>query len=128
MLHVINELTIDTCDIHQIEENAEVKSNRWLSIQTICSSTLVHKINSTHDVIANPSKPKIWSCNPFLSSGLTICHSFFQGQMIKQHWPIIYPFASHCITWKKLAISPCHFWNSLSVGSSCSNTINVFLE
>ena len=51
MLHVINELTIDTCDIHQIEENAEVKSNRWLSIQTICSSTLVDKINSTHAAI-----------------------------------------------------------------------------
>ena len=51
MLHVINEVTIDTCDIHQIKENAEVKSNRWLSIQTICSSTLVHKINSTHAAI-----------------------------------------------------------------------------
>ena len=28
MLHVINEVTIDTCNIHQIKENAEVKSNR----------------------------------------------------------------------------------------------------
>ena len=28
MLHVINEVTIDTCDIHQIKENAEVKPNR----------------------------------------------------------------------------------------------------
>ena len=27
MLHVINEVTIDTCDIHQIKENAEVISN-----------------------------------------------------------------------------------------------------
>ena len=26
MLHVINEVTIDTCDIHQIKEYAEVKS------------------------------------------------------------------------------------------------------
>ena len=52
MLHVINEVTIDTCDNHQIKENAEVKSNRPLSIQTICSSTLVHKINSTHATIA----------------------------------------------------------------------------
>ena len=43
MLHVINEITIDTCNIHQIKE---VKSNRWLSIQTICG--MVHKINSTH--------------------------------------------------------------------------------
>ena len=40
MLHVINEVTIDTCDNHQIKENAEVKSNRPLSIQTICVSTL----------------------------------------------------------------------------------------
>ena len=56
MLHVINEVTIDTCDIHQIKENAEVKSNRWLSIQTICGSKLVHKINSTHPVIAKLDK------------------------------------------------------------------------
>ena len=28
MLHVINEVSIDTCDNHQIKENAEVKSNR----------------------------------------------------------------------------------------------------
>ena len=28
MLHVINEVTVDTCDIHHIKENAEVKSNR----------------------------------------------------------------------------------------------------
>ena len=40
MLHVINEVTIEICDIHQIKENAEVKSNRWLSILTICRSTL----------------------------------------------------------------------------------------
>ena len=39
MLHVINEVTIDTCHIYQIKENAEAKSNRWLSIQTICSNT-----------------------------------------------------------------------------------------
>ena len=48
MLHVINEVTIDTCDIHQIKENAVVKSNTWLSIRMICGRTLVHKINSTH--------------------------------------------------------------------------------
>ena len=52
MLHVINEVTIETCDIHQIKENAGVKSNRWLSIETICGSTLVHKINSTHAAFA----------------------------------------------------------------------------
>ena len=51
VLHVINEVSIDTCDIHQIKENAEVKSNRWLLIQTISSSTLVHKINFTHAAI-----------------------------------------------------------------------------
>ena len=28
MLYVINEVTIETCIIHQIKENAEVKSNR----------------------------------------------------------------------------------------------------
>ena len=28
MVHVINEVTIDTCDIDQIKENAEAKSNR----------------------------------------------------------------------------------------------------
>ena len=28
MLHVINEVTIDTCNIYQIKDNAEVKSNR----------------------------------------------------------------------------------------------------
>ena len=51
MLHVINEVTIDTCDIHQIKENAVVKSNTWLLIQTICGRTLVHKINSTYAAI-----------------------------------------------------------------------------
>ena len=51
MLHVINEVTIDTCDTHHIKENAEVKSNRWFSIQTISGSMLVHKINSTHAAI-----------------------------------------------------------------------------
>ena len=51
ILHVIKEVTIDTCDIHQIKENAEVKSNRSFSIQTICGSTLVDKINSTHAAI-----------------------------------------------------------------------------
>ena len=78
MLHVVNEVTIDTCDIHQIKENAEVKSNRWLSIQTICGSSLVHKINSTHAAIV-----KTWSSSNFLSSELIICHSFLQGQMMK---------------------------------------------
>ena len=27
MLHVINEVTIDTCDIHQIKENAVISNN-----------------------------------------------------------------------------------------------------
>ena len=51
MIHVISKLTIVTCDIHQNKENAEVKSNRRLSLQAICSSTLVHKINYTHAAI-----------------------------------------------------------------------------
>ena len=28
MLHVVNEVIIDTCDIHQIKENAEVKPKK----------------------------------------------------------------------------------------------------
>ena len=51
MLHVINEVTIGTCDIYQIIENAEVKSNRGLSIQTMCGSTLIHKVNFTQAAI-----------------------------------------------------------------------------
>ena len=39
MLHVINEVT--TGHIHQIKENAEAKSNRWLSIQMICGNTFI---------------------------------------------------------------------------------------
>ena len=31
MLHVINEITIDTCDINQIKQNSEVKSDDFRS-------------------------------------------------------------------------------------------------
>ena len=79
MLHVINEVTIDRCNTHQIKENAEVKSNRWLSIHAICGSTLVHKINSTHAAIVKLGNLR--TRNPFLSSEPIICHSFLQGQM-----------------------------------------------
>ena len=76
MLHVINEVTIDTCDIDQIKENAEVKSNRWLSIQMICSSTLVYNINPPMlDNLRTRAKDLVFE--------LKICHSFLQGQMIK---------------------------------------------
>ena len=53
MLHVKNEVTIDTCDIHQIKENVEVKCK---------ASLLIHS---------------------FPSSKLIISHSLFQRQMIK---------------------------------------------
>ena len=53
MLHVKNEVTTDTCDIHQIKENVAVKCKRWL---------LIHS---------------------FYSSKLIIYHSLFQQQMIK---------------------------------------------
>ena len=101
MLHVINEVTIDTCDIHQIKEKAEVKSNRWLLIQTICGSSLVHKINSTHAAIVKLDNLRNWNLNSFPSSKLIIYNSFFQGRWLKQYWRIIHPFASHCITWKR---------------------------
>ena len=58
MFLVINEVSLDTCNIHQVKENAEVKFNRWLSIQTICGSTLVHMINSTHAAILKLDKGK----------------------------------------------------------------------
>ena len=51
MIHVINGVTIDACNIHQIKENAEVKSNRWLLIRMICGSMLVRTIKSTHAAI-----------------------------------------------------------------------------
>ena len=53
MLHVKNEVTIDTSDIHQIKENVEVKCK---------ASLLIHS---------------------FPSSKLIISHSLFQRQMIK---------------------------------------------
>ena len=140
MLHVINEVTIDTCDIHQIKENAEVKSNRWLLIQTICGSILVHKINSTHSTIVKLANFKRRNRRLGLLTLFSLLNwwyviHFFKNRWLKQHWPIIHLFASHCMTWRKeLAISPFyllivnHFWHLLSVGSNCSNTINAFLE
>ena len=53
MLHVKNEVTIDTCDIHQMNENVEVKCKTWLLIYF------------------------------FLFSKLIIYHSLFQHQLIK---------------------------------------------
>ena len=106
MLHVINEVTNDTCDIHQIKEKAEVKSNRWLLIQTICGSSLVHKINSTHAAIVKLDNLRNWNFNSILSSKLIIYNSFLQGRWLKQYWRIFHPFASHCITWKRNSQSP----------------------
>ena len=51
MLHVINGVTNDTCDTHQVKENLEVKSDILLSIQAMCDGTLVNKINPTHAAI-----------------------------------------------------------------------------
>jgi len=35
--HVINEVAVDTRDIHQIKEDSKVKTNRRLSIQALAS-------------------------------------------------------------------------------------------
>ena len=140
MLHFIDELTIDTCDIHQVKENAEVEPKRWLSIQTICGNALFHKINSTHVTIvkldnlrARNRRLGLWTL--FLSSELIICHSFLQGQMIKA---ALANYSSICKPFFYLKKGTCnlpfhllivdHFWHLVSVGWNCSNTINVFLE
>ena len=73
--------------------------------------------------------------NPFLSSELIIYHTFLQGKIIKA---ALTDYPSICkplyYLKKELAISPFHvlivdhFWDLPSVGSTCSNTINAFLE
>ena len=82
MLHVINEATIDTCDIHQIKENVEVKSNRWFSIKAICYNTLVLKINSTHAFIVKLDnlrtrnrKLGLWTLFPLLNQNMSFIPS-----------------------------------------------------
>ena len=128
MLHVINETAIDIGDIYQIKENVEVKSNRWLSIQTICGSALVHKINPTHATIVklDSLRAKNWRLGLWtLSTSL----NWYTDRLSSIYKPL------KPITWKKEhAIFPFyllignHFWHLLSVGSNCSNTISAFLE
>ena len=120
MFHVINELTIYTCDIHQIKENAQVKPDRWLSFQrhaaahwSIISTPAIPLLQSlatsgqgTKDLIFEPFS-LLWADNMFFILSRTALTNY--PSVCK---PLYY-------LKKKLTISPFHlliahhFWHLL---------------
>ena len=128
MLHVINKTAIDIGDIYQIKENLEVKPNRWLSIQTISGSALVHKINSTHAIIVklDSLRTRNWRLGLWTLFSPLDWYTDWLSFIYKPLKPISWKKEHAIFPFYLLIVN--HFWHLVSVGSNCSNTISAFLE